>query len=226
MGNSSSSPINISNEEMIRKEMHSYASNWEWEGQTKLFRTHVPSEPIDFTEKYKLLGLDKVFTSDKIRTKIKWGDFYSLHLFRSSLNEIDIPIFSTYGFTVLHPLGEPGMALGNDCASKVSHMMIIKHGNLDIHHGHAGEHDPITFNEMLPSVREEVDDLEGRIDAGKKAYENLQRNVPLSECGVKVTAKATKMGIPHTTGIREFMGSMIMALSPEFKSLQAIEWKE
>ena len=218
MGASSSSPINFSNEEMIRQEMLEYASQWKGNGQTELFRTHVPVEPVDFTEKYKLLGFDKVFTSDKIVTQIKWGDFNGLHLFRSSLGEIDIPIFSTYGYTVFHALGEPGRDLGDNCVSKVSHMMIVKHGNRKIHTGEAGKHDPITFNEMLPSVREEVDDLEGRINAGKKAYENLQRNVPLSECGVKVTEKATTMGIPHTTGIRDFLYEMIIRLTPEFKS--------
>ena len=218
MGISSSTPINFSNEGIIREEMLKYASQWKGNGQTELFRTHVPVEPVDFTEKYKSLGLDKVFTSDKILTKIKWGDFNSLHLFRSSLNEIDMPIFSTYGYTVFHALGEPGRDLGNNCASKVSHMMIVKHGNREIHTGEAGKNDPITFNEMLPSVREEVDDLEGRINAGKKAYENLQRNVPLSECGVKVTEKATKVGISHTTGIRDFLYEMIIRLTPEFKS--------
>ena len=218
MGASSSTPSNFSNEEVIRKEMLKYASQWNGRGQTELFRTYVPVEPVDFTEKYKSLGLDKVFISDKILTKIKWGDFNSLHLFRSSLNEIDMPIFSTYGYTVFHALGEPGRDLGNNCASKVSHMMIVKHGNREIHTGEAGKNDPITFNEMLPSVREEVDDLEGRINAGKKAYENLQKNVPLSECGVKVTEKASKMKIPHTTGIRDFLYEMIIRLTPEFKS--------
>ena len=218
MGISSSTPINFSNEEIIREEMLKYSSQWKGNGQTELFRTHVPVEPVDFTEKYKFLGFDKVFTSDKISTKIKWGDFNSLHLFRSSLGEMDIPIFSTYGYTVFHALGEPGRDLGNNCASKVSHMMIVKHGNREVHTGETGKHDPITFNEMLPSVREEVDDLEGRIVAGKKAYENLQKNVPLSECGVKVTEKATTMKIPHTTGIRDFLYEMIIRLTPEFKS--------
>ena len=218
MGISHSSPTNFSNEEIIRGEMLKYASQWKGHGQTELFRTHVPVEPVDFTEKYRLLGLDKVFTSDKITTKIKWGDFNSLHLFRSSLSEIDIPILSTNEYTVFHALGEPGRDLGDDCVSKVSHMMIVKHGNREIHTGEAGKNDPITFNEMLPSVREEVDDLERRIVAGKKAYENLKRNVPLSECGVKVTEKATTMGLPDTTGIRDFLYEMIIRLTPEFKS--------
>ena len=89
MGTSSSTPINFSNEEIIREEMLKYASQWKGNGQTELFRTHVPVEPVDFTEKYKFLGFDKVFTSDKISTKIKWGDFNSLHLFRSSLGVLD-----------------------------------------------------------------------------------------------------------------------------------------
>ncbi len=209
MGNSSSTPSNFSNEEKIRTEMLKYASQWKGKGQTELFRTHIPKEAVDFTEKYNLLGLDKIFTSEKIKTT---DGFNSLHLFRTSQEEVDIPVFSANGFTVLHALGEPGRDLGENCTTKVSHMMIVKHMDEGNHQA------PITFNEMLPSVQEEVDDLEKRIEVGKKAYENLQRNVPLSECGEKVKAKATKMGVPHTVGIREFLGRMILGLTPEFKS--------
>ena len=209
MGNSSSTPSNFSNEEKIRTEMLKYASQWKGKGQTELFRVHIPKEAVDFTEKHVLLGLDKIFTSEKIKTA---AGFNSLHLFRTSQEEVDIPVFSSDGFTVLHALGEPGRDLGEDCTTKVSHMMIVKHKD------EGNQHAPITFNEMLPSVQEEVDDLEKRIEVGKKAYDNLQKNVALSECGEKVKAKATKMGIPHTVGIREFLGRMILGLTPEFKS--------
>jgi len=209
MGNASSTPSNFSNEEKIRTEMLKYASQWKGKGQTELFRTHIPSEAVDFTEKHVLLGLNKIFTSEKIKTT---AGFNSLHLFRTSQEEVDIPVFSANGFTVLHALGEPGRDLGENCTTKVSHMMIVKHMD------EGGQQAPITFNEMLPSVQEEVDDLEKRIEVGKKAYENLQRNVPLSECGEKVKAKATKMGVPHTVGIREFLGRMILGLTTEFKS--------
>ena len=212
MGNSSSTPTNFSNEEVIREHMETYASHWNGNGQTELFRTHVPTGVVDFTEKYNHLGLNKVFTSEKVKTKIVFGDFNCLHLFRNSRTEVDLPIYSESGFTVLHPLGEPGRDLEDNCGSKVSHMMIIKHNDDD------SDKSPITFNEMLPSVQEEVDDLELRINVGKKAYENLQRNAPLSECGDKVKEKATKMNIAHTTGIREYFGRMIMSFTPEFKS--------
>ena len=66
MGNSSSTPTNFSNEEVIREHMETYASHWNGNGQTELFRTHVPTGVVDFTEKYNHLGLNKVFTSEKI----------------------------------------------------------------------------------------------------------------------------------------------------------------
>ena len=51
MGNSSSTPTNFSNEEVIREHMETYASHWNGNGQTELFRTHVPTGVVDFTEK-------------------------------------------------------------------------------------------------------------------------------------------------------------------------------
>jgi hypothetical protein len=211
MGTAPSSPSHFSNEEVIRTEMTGYAKKWQHQGQTKIFREKVPTDVVDFTDEYKRIGLDKVFTSGKLHTKIVFGNHNCLHLYRDSHGETMMPVFSNEEHTVLHVLGEPGRDLGNSCGSKVSHMMVVKHSN-------NGIHDPITFNEMLPSNQAEVNDLERRIAIGKKAYDNLRRNVPLSECGEKVKAKASKMGASHDMGIREFLGRMITSLTPEFKS--------
>ena len=211
MGNASSSLSHFSNEEVIRTEMAGYATKWSHQGQTEIFREKVPSDVVDFTEVFTEIGLDKVFTSGKIHTKIVFGNHNCLHLYRDSHEETMIPVYNTAEYTVLHPLGEPGRDLGDGCGTKVSHLMVIKHRN-------NGADDPITFNEMLPSNEAEVHDLEKRISVGKEAYENLKKNVPLSECGEKVKAKATKMGASHDMGIREFLGQMIVSLDDEFKS--------
>ncbi len=193
--------------------MAGYAKKWSHQGQTKIFREKVPSDVVDFTGVFTQIGLDKVFTSGKIHTKIVFGNHNCLHLYRDSHEETMIPVYNTVEYTVLHALGEPGRDLGNGCGSKVSHLMVVKHRN-------NGHDDPITFNEMLPSNEEEVHDLEKRISVGKEAYENLKKNVPLSECGEKVKAKADKMGASHDMGIREFLGQMIVSLDDEFKSKQ------
>ena len=179
MGAVQSSSNNISNEETIREEMRKYAALWKHTGQTEAFRTHVPKTVTSFTSAFGNLGLNTIFTRDGLNTEIVFGNHNCLHLFRDTYDEITIPVYSDGDYIVLHALGEPGRDLGNDCGTKVSHLMILKDGD-----------GPITFNEMLPSTEEEVHDFERRLEVGKKVYGNLHRNVPLSQCGEKVKEKA------------------------------------
>jgi hypothetical protein len=86
-------------------------------------------------------------------------------------------------------------------------LMIVSHGS-----GH------VSFNEMLPSSHEENGDLHHRYLVMERAVLNLQRNVPLSQCGDKVIEKARKMSVPLQTGIRTFMASQISGMSPEKRS--------
>lgn len=200
---SSTATSTYSNEETIRGEMASYAAKWSHKGQTEHFRNTVPLEETDFTQTFKDSGLNEFFTSSKLRL----GKGFNCNLlFRDSRKQTKIPILSTENHTVLQPLGEPGRDLGENCGTKVSHLMVINHSDL-------GPHDPVTFNEMLPSTAEELDDLEIRMGLLETAYENLSNNVPLTECGDKVLEKATEMGVDHQTGIRDFMVMQIMALT-------------
>tara|TARA_B100000945_G_scaffold277048_1_gene242047 strand:+ start:99 stop:1091 length:993 start_codon:yes stop_codon:yes gene_type:complete len=212
MGSTASSPAGrkntFSDETLIREEMEGYAPQFTASSQTELFRQHVPREVVDFTGISESTGLNKFFT--KAVTKIVGEDFNCLHLYRNSFKDMKLPVYSTDEHIVFGALGEPGRDLDEKCDSKVSHLMVIKHGT----------DGPITFNEMLPSNVEEVQDLKDRIATGKKAYENLSKNVPLTECGEKVMEKATKMGIEHSIGIREFLVYLILDISPEFKAEQ------
>jgi hypothetical protein len=175
------------------------------------FRTHVPTGEVDFTGAFTESGLSKVFTpppgeDSKILTKMM-GNYNCNYLFRDSQKECAVVVYSTENYTVLHPLGEPGRDLGDGHGFKVSHLMVVSHGS-----------GPLVYNEFLPSTQEENNDLGNRIAVMNKAIQNLQRNVPLSQCGAKVVEKATKMSFPTNTGIRTFMAAQISSMSPEKRS--------
>ena len=129
MGNTGSTP---KNETVIMDEMSMYAGIWnsrDTKGtQTEVFRNNVPSEKINFTGIYKDIELDNIFTSDKIQLEMQ-GPYNSIHLYRDSLGETALPIYSNNKYTVQHPLGEPGRDLGDGHSSKVSHLMIVKHSD-------------------------------------------------------------------------------------------------
>jgi hypothetical protein len=180
----------------------------EWAGrdmdQTTLFRAIVPTEEGDYTEVFNREQLDKIFTGDRLSTKML-GSWNCNHLFRDSQKMCDIVIYSTDNYTVLHPMGEPGRDLGDLHGSKASHLMIVTHGP-----------GPITFNELLPSTQEEVSDLDTRLKVMQRAVLNLQGNVPVSQCGTKVAEKAAAMGYDTKVGIRQFMAAQITGM-PEDK---------
>ena len=202
-------------EQLITDEMASYHEKWNSRSgpgvtpgsQTEVFRKSVPTEPADFSETFRAEQLASIFTSEKIVLPMM-GPYNSNHLFRDSQKETKIPVYSDDNYTVLHPLGEPGLHLGPGHGSKVSHLMIVKH-SLD---------GPITFNEMLPSTMEEVQDLKTRMEIMNKVVQNFKDNESLYTCGPKVVAKANELRICGLTGIRDFL-AMVIARMPEEERL-------
>ena len=208
MGITASTP---KNEQTIIDEMSMFGTKWvSREGgdkvsQTALFRKIVPKGEVDFSGPFLANQLDGIFTSEKIVLPIVGGGYNSNHLFRDSLKETKIPVYSDDNYTVMHPLGVPGLHLGEGHGSKASHLMIIRHSSCG----------PITFNEMLPSNSVEVLDLETRIDVLNKVVTSMQDNVPLYTCGPKVVAKANELRIDRMTGIRDFLAKVIAQMPEE-----------
>jgi len=201
MGNTQSSGMSGAT---IKSQMEDYKTQWESRpfvsSQTEVFRRIVPSKAVDFTDAFKIEHLDQFFTSSKIRT----GEGFNCnHLYRFSRDEIRIPVYSTEKYMVTQPLGEPGRDLGDNNGDKVSHFMVITQSS----------NGPITFNEMLPSTKAEVEDLGDRLDVLNKAYEEMRKNSPVSACGDKVKQCADKYGVSYDTGIREFLGHIINTLT-------------
>lgn len=193
----------------VRSEVDYYDTLWnsrDTKGtQTELFRKIVPHDLSDFTGPFVGAELDGMFTSEKVKLPIVFGNHNCLHLFRDSQGETKLPVYSDENYTVLHPMGEPGRDMGTGCATKSSHLMIIKHGS----------EGPIDFNPLLPHDPEELKDFEERLKVLALAYEKVQNNSPLSECGPKVLSKAESMGVSKSCGIRTFLITMITSLSEE-----------
>ena len=171
----------------IADEMSVYQAKWDSRGdmgatkgsQTEVFRQVVPSGPMDFTESFMKEHFNEIFTSDKICLPMK-GSYNSNHLYRDSQEETMIPIYNDENYTVMHPMGQPGLHLGEKHGSKISHLMVIKHS----------KEGPITFNEMLPSTIEEVLDFDARLKVLDTAIHNLKNNIPIRDCGSKVVERA------------------------------------
>ena len=213
MGGSTSS-MAYSNEESIRGEMMELNLKWGkiventgYKSQSSFFREKIPKDLTDLTTMFETTGLSDVFTNHEKVVLKPQGPYNSAMLYRSSQKDPDIPIFDTGDHLVLHPLGEPGVDLG-DSDLRITHLMIVP----------TGDSVPLSLNEMLPAKSHEVNDLETRITVLKQAYTNMKNNVPLSACGEKVKDKATSLGVSHDTGIRDFMGTMIINMSPEFRA--------
>jgi len=186
--------------------------------QTGMFRKWVPKEPVDFTGAYHSIGFDQIFTSDKVCLKMM-GSYNSNMLYRDSLGECKIPIYSDDEFTAQHPMGAPGIHLGDKHGSKASHLMIVRHT----------EDGPITFNEMLPSTPDETTDLKKRLDLLDVAIKNIKDNVLISECGPKVMSRATRgwakdgepdqpLGDVSTMTIRDYMVNVITKMPEDIRS--------
>jgi hypothetical protein len=206
--------------EVVADEMATYLGKWNLRSepatlgsQTEVFRKSVPVDPADFSETFLAEQLDGIFTSDKI-TLPMMGPYNSNHLFRDSQKETKIPIYSDENYTVMHPLGEPGLHLGQGHGSKVSHLMIVKHS----------ADGPITFNEMLPSTMEEVQDLKTRLAVLDKVLTAFKEDALISELGPKVMERATKgwngspLGNTETMTIRDYLTEVIVTMPDDIRS--------
>lgn len=203
--------------------MKIYAEKWRKDypsnmTQTAMFRKWVPKEPKDFTCAYQSIGFDQIFTSDKVCLKMM-GSYNSNMLYRDSLGQSKIPIYSDDEFTVHNPMGAPGVHLGDGHGSKASHLMIVRHT----------EDGPITFNEMLPSSKEETDDLKKRLDVLDTAVQKIKANVLISECGPKVMERAQRgwakdgdpdepLGELETMTIRDYIVAVITKMPEEIRN--------
>ena len=207
----------------IMDKMKMYVEKWSKDypsnmTQTAMFRKWVPKEPEDFTFAYQSIGFDQIFTSEKVCLKMM-GSYNSNMLYRDSLGKSKIPIYSDDEFTVQHPMGAPGIHLGDGHGSKASHMMVVRHT----------EDGPVTFNEMLPSSKEETDDLKKRLDVLDLAVQKIKDNILISECGKKVMERATRgwakdgepdqpLGDVKTMTIREYMVNVITKMPEEIRN--------
>lgn len=207
----------------IMEKMKMYADKWSKDypsnlTQTEMFRKWVPSEPEDFTVAYKSIGFDQIFTSDKVCLKMM-GPYNSNMLYRDSLGQCKIPIYSDDEYTVQHPMGTPGVHLGDGHGSKASHLMIVRHT----------EGGPITFNEMLPSSKEETEDLKKRLDVLDMVVQKIKDNVLIKECGKKVMERAQRgwakdgepdepLGDIETLTIRDYIALVITKMPEEIRN--------
>jgi hypothetical protein len=203
--------------------MKMYAEKWRKDypsnmTQTAMFRKWVPKEPKDFTFAYQSIGFDQIFTSEKICLKMM-GPYNSNMLYRDSLGQSKIPIYSDAEFTIQHPMGAPGVHLGDKHGSKASHLMIVRHT----------EDGPVTFNEMLPSSEEETADLKKRLDVLDLAVQKIKDNVLIKECGEKVVERAQRgwakdgeqdepLGDIETMTIRDYIVNVITKMPEEIRS--------
>ena len=203
--------------------MKMYAEKWRKDypsnmTQTAMFRKWVPKEPMDFTSTYHSIGFNQVFTSDKVCLEMM-GPYNSNMLYRDSLGECKIPIYSDEEFTVQHPMGAPGVHLGKNHGSKASHLMIVRHT----------EDGPVTFNEMLPSSKEETEDLRKRLDVLDLAVQKIKDNVLIKGCGPKVMERAQRgwakdgepdepLGDLETMTIRDYIVNVITKMPEDIRN--------
>lgn len=207
----------------VMTQMRMYKDKWSRDypsnmTQTDMFRKWVPKELVDFTGAYRSIGFDQIFTSDKVCLEMM-GPYNSNMLYRDSLGECKIPIYSDGEFTVQGPMGIPGVHLGDRHGSKASHLMIVRHT----------EDGPVTFNEMLPSTHDETADLKKRLDVLDLAVKNIKDNVLISECGPKVMSRATRgwakdgepdqpLGEVTTMTIRDYIVAVIVNMPEDIRN--------
>jgi hypothetical protein len=195
----------------ITKELQYYQTIWESDQfsfpatQTEFFRSAIPLEPVDFTETAQTYQLQDIFSSGKVVYPML-GPYNCHMLWRQTQEMPHVIIYNSDNFVVLHPLGEPGLALGNH-GNRVSHLMVLPKSQVG----------PITVNDMLPSTDAELHDLSCRMSCLDIAYSRMNGNAALKFCGSMVIERAEEMGVSADTPIREFMALQIASFTPEFR---------
>ena len=197
--------------------MSDYGARWNSRdikgSQTELFWKIVSDDPENFTEKFKANQLDYVFTDESKKLCLDLmgageDPYNTLQMWRQAVkNKTAIPILDVYfpgkgRYRVMHPLGIPGVHLGKGHLSKASHLIVIK----------ASREGVVTFNDFLPTTKEETDDFEFRMSLLDQAFAKMKANAPLSECGDAVKTKAQEMDVDTSVGIRDFLVMMIEAV--------------
>ena len=130
--------------------MNTYADIWKhcmlWGGeraemtQTEFFKKYIPTGKEDFTPVFKKFNLEKLFTSEKVVTKML-GPFNCNFLFRQVVSEIPhLLVYSDENYMAFQPLGEPGRDINN---LEIGHLMVVNYN----------QRNRFTMNEMLPLSR-------------------------------------------------------------------------
>ena len=204
----------------VSLKMSTYETLWEEISggldQTTFFSKNVTLEEKDFTEEFKSLGLDKIFTGGGLSTSLR-GNWNCLHLYRDTHQATPtIVVYSDDDDTILGPLGEPGRDTnyveGPDGApremihpNRLSHLMVVPNRNG-------------LFNELLPSTVEETERLKAKIDKMQEVVKMIHRNLSVTSFGEKVIKKAEEMGCDLNMPIQTFIAKQIVELSDEMRT--------
>ena len=212
MGAASSLP---KNEQQILEELQLYDATWESIGypkeQTSTFRRMIPKEAIDFGETFREKQLDKVFTNT---ARLRLGEgFNCLNLFRTSLEDAHLPVYSNEKYTVQVPIGEPGrdQAPGDGLSGyEIGHFMVVPNSDED------GTY--TCFNDMLPQSPDEIRDSEEKILMVDQVYRYMKDNSSISNCGEQVLKKAAELGLGEACGLRDYFIKMIVDMPEELRT--------
>ena len=205
--------------EMVSRKMSTYETLWnEISGgldQTTFFAKNTTLEEKDFTEEFKSLSLDKIFTCGGLSTSLR-GNWNCLHLYRDTNQGVPtILVYSDENDTILGPLGEPGRdtnyVVEPDGApremihpNRLSHLMVVPNRNG-------------IFNELLPSTIEETERLKLRMDKMREVVKMIHANLSVTSFGEMVIKKAESMGCDLNMPIQTFIAKQIVELSDEMR---------
>jgi hypothetical protein len=212
----------MNNADTIRATLVHNAKLWNRTvSQSEWFLNHMTKDDEDYTEVFEKQGLSSIFTATKIKDGeevpkiITTKGFNCNHLYRQCLKMPDILIAANDDFIALHPLGEPGLALGY-INTRVSHFMVVSRKN-------------IVLNHSLPLTLDEKEFLKKKSQFINDVYDMLFENKKLSECGftdkksmgwMKVLEIQMEhhMGICLEMRIRDFIAIQISTLSEDIKT--------
>lgn len=170
------------------------------------FAQWVRLDDADFAENFALSGLNRIFTSPKIRTA---SGFNCNSLRREQLGMF---IYSDQEFCAFVPIGEPGRDLINSDdptrqpepihPGRFSHFVVARH---------MGTAEAYKYSDMLPA---NDGDLESRLAFASKAAAAMEKNLSVRVCGAKARAAAAELGLDADTPIREVVAAQILDYRP------------